>query len=399
MQNYTIPAINLGYLKHRIEQLNKRAAKLGLPIIEMKVLGTIMKEVGEAGVPRRFFEISMDGVAPKLPGWTFLGTLEHTDHGNILRSVPGSEIPESYRNAPRKCDHCQKVRNRKDTYVVRNEDGSVKQVGHQCIADYLGNVDPQMLARMASFVRELDEIGKDDEGLGLSLRGSQVTDMLLDALATTYEVIKLEGWTSRSAAKLTDSTVATADHVWNHLHPTSELMRQGFVPVKPSDEAYAFARETVEFLKAREAVGEYENNLRIAAMQEMVEYRGLGIACSMIPFYQKHLAHEAQRAACMKEESGSKHFGEVGKRNVYELIVVGESTFDSQFGITSLYRMRDNGGNVAVWFTGTGSLEVGKTYQMKATIKKHDDYKGTKQTVLTRCSIIEDKKEEIKESA
>ena len=122
MQNYTIPAINLGYLKHRIEQLNKRAAKLGLPIIEMKVLGTIMKEVGEAGVPRRFFEISMDGVAPKLPGWTFLGTLEHTDHGNILRSVPGSEIPESYRNAPRKCDHCQKVRNRKDTYVVRNEE-------------------------------------------------------------------------------------------------------------------------------------------------------------------------------------------------------------------------------------------------------------------------------------
>lgn len=135
----------------------------------------------------------------------------------------------------------------------------------------------------------------------------------------------------------------------------------------------------------------------MTAFQETVEHRGLGLACSMVPFYQKHLGNEFQRAARMKEESVSEHFGEAGKRDTYELTVIGESSFQSNFGTTSIYRMRDANGNVAVWFTASGSLEVGKTYKLKATVKKHDDYKGIKQTVLTRCSLL--KEESVKESA
>ena len=41
-----------------------------------------------------------------------------------------------------------------------------------------------------------------------------------------------------------------------------------------------------------------------------------------------------------------------------------------------------------VWFSDAGKLREGQKVTLKATIKSHDDYRGTAQTTLTRCTII-----------
>ena len=49
-------------------------------------------------------------------------------------------------------------------------------------------------------------------------------------------------------------------------------------------------------------------------------------------------------------------------------------------------QFEDDSGNVIVWWASTTVdwLQEGDTVDITATIKKHDDFKGTPQTVLTR---------------
>ena len=42
------------------------------------------------------------------------------------------------------------------------------------------------------------------------------------------------------------------------------------------------------------------------------------------------------------------------------------------------------------WFnTGKENLEEGKNYEVRGTVKKHEDYKDTKTTVLTRVKAVQ----------
>ena len=51
-------------------------------------------------------------------------------------------------------------------------------------------------------------------------------------------------------------------------------------------------------------------------------------------------------------------------------------------------------GACLVWKASNTELargDVGKKYDIKGTVKKHDEYKGAKQTLLSRCAVEEKK--------
>jgi len=50
----------------------------------------------------------------------------------------------------------------------------------------------------------------------------------------------------------------------------------------------------------------------------------------------------------------------------------------------------DLSGNHLTWFASGSDMEVGNTYKLLGTIKKHDEYNGVKQTILTRCKVKEE---------
>lgn len=87
-------------------------------------------------------------------------------------------------------------------------------------------------------------------------------------------------------------------------------------------------------------------------------------------------------------DATSGHVGAVGSRLVLAVTVEGLVPFDSDFGPSMLVRMRDVAGNVFTTFTGgafVDGLTVGMALSVKGTVKKHDEYRGVKQTILTRC--------------
>lgn len=96
------------------------------------------------------------------------------------------------------------------------------------------------------------------------------------------------------------------------------------------------------------------------------------------------------------EESPSKWVGNIGER--IDIHVKIDRAFESEFqrnsgwyGTTTsyMYLMHDEAGNVYKWSTSCYYKEKDECH-FKATVKDHADYKGIKQTVLTRCTLVKE---------
>jgi hypothetical protein len=87
------------------------------------------------------------------------------------------------------------------------------------------------------------------------------------------------------------------------------------------------------------------------------------------------------------DESPSEHQGSIGERIDRELTVIKAITSDGFYGTSTMHIFEDADKNQYIWSTSAKCLEEGSTYQVRGTVKSHDIYRNTKQTILTRCSI------------
>jgi len=76
--------------------------------------------------------------------------------------------------------------------------------------------------------------------------------------------------------------------------------------------------------------------------------------------------------------------------------LISYSSFETQYGTMWLIQFRNTAGHMMIWKTNPNSAynvlgenpQRGDQVTVKASIKEHNDYKGTKQTVLTRLAAI-----------
>lgn len=62
--------------------------------------------------------------------------------------------------------------------------------------------------------------------------------------------------------------------------------------------------------------------------------------------------------------------------------------FDTPFGWTNIFTFEDNQGHQFIWKTGSYvEAQEGAEVTLKGTVKAHSEYKGIKQTELTRCKV------------
>ena len=98
-----------------------------------------------------------------------------------------------------------------------------------------------------------------------------------------------------------------------------------------------------------------------------------------------------------KVESETSNFvGEVGKRIVISNIdtITAVTTWYNEYGSTTRYKIADKSGNIYMWDSSTGiylDAQLDGTYRevvsITGTIKKHDEFRGVKQTWITRCKV------------
>lgn len=84
-------------------------------------------------------------------------------------------------------------------------------------------------------------------------------------------------------------------------------------------------------------------------------------------------------------DAGSEFIGMVGERREFSLIFKNVTGYDTDYGTAWLHRFTDEAGNVVI-YKGTKRLDAERGAQVtfKATVKRHDEYKGVKRTMLSR---------------
>lgn len=85
-----------------------------------------------------------------------------------------------------------------------------------------------------------------------------------------------------------------------------------------------------------------------------------------------------------------------------DLMLINVSSFETYYGDKYVYTFSDQNNNVYVWFTSKAYIvhrcledssrdefaHMGDVVRVKATVKEHTEFHGTKQTVLTRCRVL-----------
>lgn len=408
-KDFEIPEENLRSLQEKIEKLNRKAKKLKLNPIAFTVGEAFMKsvsvivgyketveygEVPEFGeVMMKFYPVTIEGDRPQIAGYTFIATVDHLETGtNVFRSVEGFKVDERFRNVGALCEHCQKIRRRKDTYVVQHESGAQKQVGRSCLKDFLGGKSPAQMAGLAEMLMDAmslgDEFSEIGGGNGVN---KQYAVQLFSHLAWGNKAIREHGWLSSSKAYEGYGTSTNA----RIISMMEDAKKNGnSKALMPEERDYKIASQVISWarnLSQEEVSGnDYLMNLKATMEMDYVQQRSTALVVSAIPAY--HRAQEKEmEAKQFVSQKNSQYVGEVGQRLVFDVTLLKIISVDTEWGGMHIHRMITPEGNVITAFNVSGDMDIGKQYQVKGTIKKHEEYKGVKQTIINRATLYVEK--------
>ena len=339
------------------------------------------------------------GQAPRIEGWTFGATLQHMDGETVLLTVPGFSVPTKYRKTGNLCEHCRFNRARVQTFILQHDDGRMTQVGRSCLKDFLGHSDPAKAAAYAELLGTLPELcaaseGGDDE-LSDSYSGGRTPQAwnLSDYLAYVAANIRVNGWVSRAQAR-DGMTSATADNAYGAMFPSPYAVKKDIIVPEAQDgtvaeAALTWVRETmVTKLEEDGDLNDYEHNLATIVRMDYVTSKTMGLAASIVSSHARAIGREIEK----KRSLAGKHVGTVGKREVFQRLTVARIfDLDTQYGVSRIHTFYDDLGNTIVWMASSERLDVGKTYDVKATVKSHGTHRqtGAPETWLTRAKATE----------
>jgi hypothetical protein len=398
--SWTLTGAELAATQAKLAKINERAAKRGWAgRVDVDVTEREYAYKNDLGfqITEILYDVTMTGEAPCYEGWTFAATLDWDQHaGLIVRTAPGVEgiNRESLREGW--CDHCQKIRNRNKTMLVRHaETGEQKQIGSTCIKDFLG-WDARPVFIYADEIS--DDIDSAVNGVGRD-RSYTVETVLSLAWACTMAY----GFVPRSSF----NGQPTADAVNYILDPpstnakTRERVAQMKADLAPYiADAAAKATEVRTWIASDEFSGasEYVLNMKAVAAAEHVSPRNIGLLASAPQAWAKAQAATLVRKA--KDETPSEWFGTAadrekgikGSKETFTGVIESIRWIAGDFGSITLYTLRNaEDGRIAKWFASSAVLgeKEGLTVTITGTVKKHEEYQGIKSTVLTRCKLVD----------
>lgn len=391
MNTYKIYEINMPYIEEKLNKLNRKAAKLNCQPIILNILNTELVKTED--YIDKVYTISVTGEAPTLNNWQFIGTIEHHTNGNIIKVINNQSYPERYNTIDNTCEHCQTVRRRKNTYLVHNiETNEYKAVGKSCLKDFAGNNS------IINYIELMESLLNTDwlevftgipEGTGIERNLNLNT-----YLSHVAYHIRNTGWISRTAAKEKYENedkylVATCDEAINGMFPLLAKYK-----IYPTEQDQELANKSIEWAKTLTHDNNYLQAIQIIADEELTSYKNIGFAASIVSSYIKHIEKQIQQ-----ERKQSDYIGTPGQKIQMELTYIKSFSYDAQWGTTWIHKFIDNSGNILIWKTnnilgyydkkGTWIYtENGSNVKVKGTIKEHNEYNNEKQTILTRCKIL-----------
>lgn len=391
MNTYKIPEENIDKLDRFATRIKTKCAKYGCDFHYAKVDEVFDNVLIEgAKYIKRFVIVECEGLA-RVNDWEFVGTIDFTENGNIIRSVVDVNIPDKYRHTTPICEHCNTLRSRKNCYLVRNiKTNEFKQVGKSCLKDFTGGLDVEAAAALMSAISELEESQKYD------LKSCEHKYYnTSEVLAHAYNIVRDLGYASVSKCEhYSDTTkvkvLLSLEYSRNCLNDTfAEAVENYYTKFNPdftSDKIMNTVNDIREYVNNLNETSDYIRNIKIIAKNDYVSIDNIGYCVSIIPGYNRYINKKANA----KENHETSTFqGSIGdKLSISNPNISVITSWPSPYGgYVVRFKIIDENNNIYMWDCTSTVDETQPISNIKGTVKKHDSYNGINQTWLTRCKV------------
>lgn len=378
----------------RFEEINKKFAKKKLPLISYEITDE-SDSVKTVTIKSTFNQSNIKGINVNFEG---VVSLIDMDENSKVFTFSNPLIPTFLKSCS--CDECHKKIGR-SKYLVFSKTDDVKSrddlivLGTKCSTNYFPfNLESYFMGLSEEFddlYKELDEYHGSGSFLSNSYDLSElfyVTGMVTDNFKTYIS----EGGTKEIVLDIMDSKKPKKFY-------------------EPATIEFSQMKEWLnDAYKVTETSGSFENNIHSVifdgeTLRTRISKKFVGLAIYSFVGARKFHEKMEQKKLDAIENSKVEYYGNVGDKFELSLTFDKSFGFETQFGYNYIHLFRDDENHVFKWSTSNGTylayhktngrsdyldFESGKKYTIKGTIKAHEEYKGMKQTVITRCKVTKD---------
>lgn len=340
-------------------------------------------------------EIEVPNVADKIvAGYRVVAIIDYRNSPNkdiaiitVLDPKFEAEALEFRSVKASRCDHCHSNRKRVINFLLHNDEkNELVCIGSTCVKDFLQtSLDYLKLWNLSTQLEE--GIHKELSGVGDNPRNWYFkTD---DALAVAVHFIDEYGFKSAKAAD-EERSISTRDRMREfYLKPRTtgsiQLLEDNSKMI--TEEEKELGSKVLHWMRDSKDKWfnntAFANNMLTAISMDSVNYVMFGFLAFAVKMYRDDLV------APKKE---IEYIGSIGEKLTLDLKFVSKYVFQNSYfsdGANFVYTFNDASGNILQWFTASEiDFKVGETYKIRGTVKKHDTYKGSKRTYITRCKVL-----------
>lgn len=415
MNTYLVHESNFERLEKKLATISKKCAQthcsFHYQIIGEKFIECKGATSGETYIAK-YFEVEVDGTA-KYNGWRFVATIDHHAEGNVIRAYDTElTIPDKYKSCGPTCEHCNKIRSRKDTYLIYNEENQeFKQVGKSCLQEFTNGLSAENITFFCSIYEKMED------GYEYSGPSSNRYIAVESILPYAFECYKHWGYQKSINSiegdvpvgyRSTSSRVVDYYYINRAFAKDRERLHQEMDEVgfdANSEFAVENTKAALEWIRnEKDDTSEYIRNLHVICSDDYTDYRSLGFVVSLTTAYMRHIdklaAYEKKQKALEETRKASQHVGQEGQRLTVNCTSFEcKSSWDGYYGMTYLYQFKDADENIYIWYASNPVSDEERIVSVVGTVKQHSEFNGIKQTVLTRCKVTHSPKEEPKKSS
>lgn len=385
-------AVATARLPEAIKELTKlvKRANKAKQQITFSLGGEWINEVTQIDVdlrPRKIrvpmTDILVEGDAPKIGEYTFIARVELHEGGNLIDSIPGETVSPIYWHSPNHCDHCNQNRRRKHTFICRDKSGQEIQVGKSCLRDFTGIDSPEHVLAKFEFLKKLSNYTER--------QGDFFFHSIESILSIACTAVRLHGWKSRnSGANLTTATMVSMVICFSlsELNDENKMIVNNLLSQNTLEDQ-AKAAQILQWVRSLNPSSDYEHNLHTICQADYCEdAKRIGLIASAVASYMRansELLFPAKPAA-----PETSHLGTEGERLRGLTVTFKQEKYlgEGMYGPSFLQKFTGPNGEELAWFTSKHfEIAPGAKLIIDGTVKKHSEYKGAKQTQLTRCKI------------
>lgn len=296
-----------------------------------------------------------------------------------------------------RCDHCHTNRYRTIAHIFRNEAGEDLMIASSCARSYFGERVYKLLGLYELLspliiAADLDDIFGDCCG-GRYREGFNTLDYCVYAYGimkkynTFVSQKKKDEW--EMCGRFVESTKDKTDFLFHKHEYLSEGERQALIEERKECRELAkdFSITAVkEYWFNKYSDNKTDNFMRSCFLNLSLISPKPGLLIYAVSAYMREI--EGAFSSNVGSED-SQFIGNVGERlKGIEATITFSSIRETQYGLSTTIKFLDTKGNILVWFASGGiDVEMNKKISLTGTVKKHDEYKGKKQTILNRCKI------------